>query len=93
MVNWLLDAGAGASVDEQCLQGLTPVHTAVEQRNFSILKLLLPASRMVDLPDNSGKTALHRSVGWPQGMRSLLEWGAKPNIQDEGDNLLSQCSS
>jgi ankyrin repeat protein len=79
MVRWLLSAGA--PVDKQCRQGKTAVHIAVEQRDLEILQVL---GKGIDVEDNNGQTALHKAVGWPQGIQYLLGRGANPNVPDQG---------
>jgi hypothetical protein len=82
MVNWLLSASA--PTDRRCGQGKTATHIAVERNNLEILEAL---GRRLDMQDNSGQTALHKAVRWPQGVRYLLKQGARPNIPDQGKFL------
>ncbi|KAH0558926.1 hypothetical protein GP486_004447 [Trichoglossum hirsutum] len=80
-VNRLLNTSAHA--DQKCGQGETTTPATIKDKN---LETPGAVDRRLDTQDNSGQTALHKAVRWPQGVQHLLELGATPDIPDHDGN-------
>jgi len=60
---------------------------AVGSRDFVAMRKLLDADpSLANERHQSGSTALHELVGYPEAVRTLLARGADPNARDVGDN-------
>ncbi len=74
---------AGASVDAQNEDGVTPLMKAATSGNPELIQVLIAVGADLELRDRQGQTALIvASRYWLHGMRELLEAGANANAVD-----------
>lgn len=76
-VRALMSAGARPDVRNPVLE-IVPFHLAVRNHDPSLLKLLIPGVRDINVQDSDGSTALHRAAeelgeAEPEGREKLLE--------------------
>ncbi|MEI9906077.1 MAG: ankyrin repeat domain-containing protein [Asticcacaulis sp.] len=80
----------GADVAAKNRRGATPLHYAADANRYApeaqaaTVFVLLKAGAIVDAPDKSGVTALHRAVRTRAvaAVRMLLAGGADPNLKN-----------
>lgn len=80
--------GNGADVNaKDTVQCWTPLHFAVREGHFDIVKLLLESGAVIDAQDAFGNTPLIEAVmsfkGDPQIIEILLAYGADKNIKNK----------
>ena len=76
-----------AEVDSRRAPRRDAFFTAVASRDFATMRTLLDADpSLANERHQTGSTALHELVGYPDAVRMLLAHGADPNARDVGDN-------
>jgi ankyrin repeat protein len=76
-----------AEVDSKRAPRLDAFFTSVASRDFAAMSALLDADpSLANERHQSGSTALHELVGFPDAVRILIAHGADPNARDVGDN-------
>ena len=78
----------GSSVEDKDKDNRTPLMYAVEScygDNVDVVKFLLEKKAKVNMQDNNGNSALHRSAerGYINSMTILLEYGAFCNVENK----------
>ncbi|KAH9041801.1 ankyrin repeat-containing domain protein [Lactarius hengduanensis] len=88
----------GADVDARDDSGMTPLHHAAADGYFdTTMKVLLEHRADVNATTQNGQTALHLAVlaqkfFWRAVIRTLLQYGADPNIVDVEGRTVFDCS-
>lgn len=85
MVKLCLDHGLKINCPD--IYATTPLHIAIEKKNFEIIEILLKSDKsrnIVNISDTNGKTFLHRAVegGDLKLVKCLVEYGALIHIYD-----------
>ena len=81
----------GAKVNDQCIDGVTPLMAAAAGDKEDVLSLLLEKGADIHLTDNRGETALFRAArtGNENILRFLLDQGARVDpVNRDGENLV-----
>ena len=89
VVSAMLEHRKGFSVEWRDDEAyMTPIHTAIDQTNLDLLKLLLPHARSANVRDGVGYPALHWAAyrPWIEGVELLLEYGANVNLNVPSSN-------
>jgi ankyrin repeat protein len=75
---------SGHPVDERDFLEIPALHTAVNNGQLALVKVLVESNADVDLPFTDGGTALQDASGWgrPDIVKVLLDSGAKVDIED-----------
>ena len=73
-------ASQGANLNQQDINGDTPLHWAIEATRPEMVKLLLELGAAADIPDSVGRTPLFRAaeMGQTEVVGWLLDAGANP---------------
>lgn len=90
IVKLLIDAGA--DVNAETSEGLTPLHIAACEGSSLCLQMLIEAGAKIDHVDEKGKTALHKAVSRARedSVRVLLDCGANFEYEThKGDTALT----
>ena len=84
----VVELGFGIDRREDDMRGQTLLHQYAGQNDFEVVKLLLHLKATVDLPCNSGRTALLYAAAADAGptVRLLIDRGASPNWRDAQDS-------
>ena len=75
---------AGANVNQQDIDGWTPLHLAAYNGHQAVVQALIAAGADVNQQDNDGRTPLHRAAcyGHQEVVQALIAAGANVNQQD-----------
>ena len=100
MVEYLLEAGAGANVYSRNAIGVAPLHSALAYRDRETAERMAAAlvrhGADVNAPQGGGVTPLHEAAhnGYPGAARLLLEHGADVNPRtDDGQTPLAMAAA
>jgi ankyrin repeat protein len=67
----------GADVDQQGINGYTPLHSAIQSGNAEVIRLLLAAGADINLRDGNGRTPLDLALAKNPMIAELLEQAAQ----------------
>lgn len=82
-------------LNTQDAQGNTPLHAALQNQHFGVVKAILEAGARLDVVNQKGETALHVACqqNCPESVGLLLEKGADALAKDREENSPLMCAA
>ncbi|OOV16641.1 ankyrin repeat domain-containing protein [Flavobacterium sp. LM4] len=86
IINYFISKGVDPNKADK--EGTTPLMVAASARETSVLELLLPTTKNINLQNLKGESALTNAVkyGTPEAVSLLLAKGADANVKDKDGN-------
>ncbi|XP_033098732.1 ankyrin repeat, PH and SEC7 domain containing protein secG-like [Anneissia japonica] len=77
----------GVSVDENDINGSTPLHYAIDLPSYDITQMLIEEGANVNAPNKSGTVPIHFAVAWIDEYKSLLDLLLKSGADIEATDI------